>query len=423
MPQINPVQEKQMSSNLGMMTGELQQMDVRGGGDSLWREAAKRLYRDKVALFGGIVIVLLVGLALLAPWLSPHDPNQQYPGGTSSYGMPLPMGTYGKQVTITLAQAPDRAYSVPSTITYLSSDGKYEFTARQNVNFEAGEQSVTVPVNPRRPEMSKAGTDLRLSPTGADLSLLSIPVTTAVLQNQHYFPLGTDASGRDVMSRLIFGAQVSLQVGMIAIGIAVFIGTLLGLISGYFGGWVDSAIMRLTDIMMAFPDLLLVMAIVAVVNPGEVKAFQYAQKIGLSPEVIFICIAISVVSWTQYARLVRSQVLTVREQEFVEASRSLGAQDSYIMFRHILPNVAAPIIVVATMGIASAIMTEASLSFLGFGVKVPTASWGSMINDSLGYFRDAPWIPLIPGLAIAITVFAFNLFGDGVRDALDPRLK
>ena len=193
--------------------------------------------------------------------------------------------------------------------------------------------------------------------------------------------------------------------------------------------------MRLTDIMMAFPDLLLVMAIVAVINPSQLgdserlldrvlnSFFGLAGLIGVTPEVIFICVAIAIVSWTQYARLVRSQVLTIREMEFIEASRSLGARDTYIMFRHILPNVAAPIIVVATMGIAGAIMTEAALSFLGFGVKVPTASWGSMINDGLGYFRDAPLIPLVPGLAIAVTVFAFNLFGDGVRDALDPRLK
>lgn len=412
-----------MSANLGMATGELQHMEIQGGGDSLWKEALKRLLRDKLAVFGGLVVLILIVLAVLAPVISPHNPNKQYADGTTSYGTPLPIGSHGKELKLVLSEAPKHTFSVPSTITYTSADGKYDFTTRQNINFEAGGREAVIPVNPRKTEMVSAPDGLNLTPSGVDLADLSLSIASATLSNTHFYPLGTDAAGRDVLSRLIYGARVSLEVGVLAIGLAVIIGSILGLVSGYFGGWVDSLIMRLTDIMMAFPDLLLVMAIVAVVNPNDVAVLQKLKEYGLSPEVLFICMAIAIVSWTQYARLVRSQVLTVREHEFVEAARSLGAKDSYIMARHILPNVAAPVIVVATMGIASAIMTEASLSFLGFGVKVPTASWGSMINDSLGYFRDAPWIPLIPGLAIAITVFAFNLFGDGVRDALDPKLK
>lgn len=415
-----------MSSNLGLATGELQLMEAQTsatGGESLWKEALKRLLRDKVAIFGGVVIVLLIAVAVLAPVISPHDPNKQYAGGTSSYGLPLPIGAHGKKLVVDLASAPDRTYSVPSTLVFVSEDGQTRYSVRDNITFEAGQKQATIAANPLVPAMAMAADQLSVKATGEDLASLTIPLVGAKLINEFSYPLGTDASGRDVLSRLIYGAQVSLEVGVLAIGIAVFVGAILGLISGYFGGWLDAVIMRITDIMMAFPDLLLVMAIVAIINPGEIAFFQVTSKLGLSPEVIFICIAIAVVSWTQYARLVRSQVLTVREMEFVEASRSLGAKDSYVMFRHILPNVSAPVIVVATMGIASAIMTEASLSFLGFGVKVPTASWGSMINESLGYFRDAPWIPLIPGLAIAVTVFAFNLFGDGVRDALDPRLK
>lgn len=415
-----------MSSNLGLATGELQQMSVQTtavGGESLWMEAWKRLLRDKLAIAGGIVIILLIALAALAPVIRPHDPNLQFAGGTSSYGMPLPAGAHSKKLTLELASAPEHNLSVPSTLTFESPDSSYKFSTRLNITFEAGKKTASVDANPVKPEMAMAPDRLTLVPKGEDLATLAIPISSATLSNDKSFVLGTDSSGRDILSRLIYGAQVSLEVGVLAIGFAVIIGSILGLISGYFGGWVDVLIMRLTDIMMAFPDLLLVMAIVAVVNPGESKFFQFLGKAGLSPEVVFICISIGVVSWTQYARLVRSQVLTVRENEFVEASRSLGATDNHVMFRHILPNVAAPVIVVATMGIASAIMTEASLSFLGFGVKVPTASWGSMINDSLGYFSVAPWIPLIPGLAIAITVFAFNLFGDGVRDALDPRLK
>jgi peptide/nickel transport system permease protein len=421
-----------MSSNLGMATGELQQMHVEGGGESLWREALKRLLRDKIAVFGGIVIVLLVFVAVAAPLITPHKPHDQAGNGTSAYGMPLPINSWGKKLTLELKAPVERELIIPPNVIYVTPQGE-EFTARDNITFKPGEKTLTVPVNPVSPAMAKAQGGSMLKIENADE--LNLPVASAQLINDKLFLLGTDASGRDVLSRLIFGAQVSLQVGVIAIGLAVVIGTVLGLISGYFGGWVDTVIMRFTDIMMAFPDLLLVMAIVAVINPSQLGNsdraldkilngfFGIAALAGITPEVIFICIAISIVSWTQYARLVRGQVLTIREMEFVEASQSLGAKSSYIMFRHILPNVVAPIIVVATMGVAGAIMTEASLSFLGFGVKVPTSSWGSMINDGLGYFRDAPLIPLIPGLAIAITVFAFNLFGDGVRDALDPRLK
>lgn len=419
-----------MSSSLGMATAELQPMDPKQSpqsGDSLWKEAWKRLLKDKVAIFGGIVILMLILISVFASVLSPHDPDKQYANGTSSFGLPLPIGAHGKTMTMTLEKAPARDYSVPSTISFGSDTdldrADYVFTTRQNITFKAGETTTSFAVNPRQPHMANASESVQLTPAGNDLNNLSIPIASVSIKNTESFPMGTDSSGRDVLSRLIFGARVSLQVGIIAVGLAVTIGSVLGLISGYFGGWIDSAIMRFTDIMMAFPDLLLVMAIVAVINPSEIAFFNLIRSWGFTPEVLFICIAISVVSWTQYARLVRSQVLTVREMEFVEASRSLGATDVYIMFRHILPNVIAPIIVVGTMGIAGAIMTEASLSFLGFGVKAPTSSWGSMINESLGFFRDAPWIPLIPGLAIAITVFAFNLFGDGVRDALDPRLK
>lgn len=393
-----------MSSNLGLATGELQQMQVAGGGESLWKEAFKRLRRDYIAMTGGITIILLILLALLAPLLSPHDPNKQYPNGTSAYGMPLPIGASGKVLTVELAEAPAKDSVIPRNIRFLSGDERYEFMSRDDIKVPAGQKQVTALVNPLSPEMSLAANNIAVTPEGDGLML---PIQSATLSNGDRFPLGTDSSGRDVLSRLIFGSRVSLQVGVVAIFLSVVIGCILGLVSGYFGGWVDMAIMRLTDIMMAFPDLLLVMAIVAVRGP--------------SLSVIFI--AISVVSWTQFARIVRSQVLTLREMEFIEASKALGTSDTSIMFKHILPNVAAPVIVVATMGIAGAIMTEAALSFLGFGVKAPTASWGSMINDGLGYFRDQPLIPLIPGLAIAITVFAFNLFGDGLRDALDPRLK
>lgn len=393
-----------MSSNLSLGTGELYTMHVEGGGESLWKEAFKRLRKDKIAMTGGVVIILLVLLALFASVLAPHDPNKQYSNGTSAYGMPLPINSYGKILRIELQQPAPKPIVIPNSTFYLSPVGSYEYKTRTDVTIPAGQTAIDVPINPLRPEMINAPAGLVVAP---EAFTFPVKIKTLQLQNENHYWLGTDANGRDVLSRLIYGSQVSLEVGLVAVALAAFIGCFLGLISGYYGGWIDMVIMRFTDIMMAFPDLLLVMAIVAIKGP--------------SLGVIFV--AIGLVSWTQFARIVRSQVLSIREMEFIEACRALGVKDMSIILRHILPNVAAPVIVVSTMGIAGAIMTEAALSFLGFGVKVPTSSWGSMINDGLGYFRDQPLIPLIPGLTIAITVFAFNLFGDGLRDALDPRLK
>lgn len=393
-----------MSANL---TNDLKMsVDVKSnsGGDSLWAEAFRRLLKDKVAVAGGLTIILLIFVALFASFLAPHDPNKQYTNGTSAYGMPFPIGGHSKLMTLELAEPAAKDTTIPNSVLYLDvQNNSNEFKTRQDIEIAKGQKSVQIPVNPIQAHLSKVTKELQLKPE-KDLAVKVSKITVTIDQS---FPLGTDSSGRDVLSRLIYGSQVSLKVGVIAMGLAAIIGCVLGLISGFYGGWVDMIIMRFTDIMMSFPDLLLVMAIVAIKGPS----------LGV------IYTAIAVVSWTSFARIIRSQVLTVREMEFVEASKAIGAKDTYIIFRHILPNVIAPVIVLATMGIAGAIMTEAGLSFLGFGVKAPTASWGSMINEGLGFFRDMPLIPLVPGFVIAVTVFAFNLFGDGLRDALDPRLK
>jgi ABC-type dipeptide/oligopeptide/nickel transport system permease subunit len=219
--------------------------------------------------------------------------------------------------------------------------------------------------------------------------------------------LGTDAQGRDVWARLVYGARVSLAVGCVSQSIAAAIGVTLGLVAGYYRGWVDEIIMRLADVTLAFPTLLLLIAMVA----------------ALKPSIGIVFVTIGVVGWAGMARLVRGQALVVRELEYVQAVRALGARDSAVLWRHVFPNVVAPVIVAATLGIAAAIMAEAALSFLGLGVQPPTPSWGAMIADArdLEQLQHAPWTSLAPGLAIGGAVMAFNLLGDALRDALDPR--
>jgi peptide/nickel transport system permease protein/oligopeptide transport system permease protein len=282
-----------------------------------WYEAWKRLRRNKLAIFGLAITLLVVVVAIFAPWIAPYDP----------------------------AHSP------------VMQEGKVELSMQ--------------------------------GPTWSH-------------------PLGTDKLGRDILSRIIYGARVSMMVGFLTQAIALVIGVTLGAVAGYYGGLVDDIISYLVQVFLAFPFLLFAIAIMAVFqDPGVDKVF----------------LALGLITWPRIARIVRGQVLSVKQEEYVEAVRSVGANDFRIILKHVLPNCLAPIIVTVTLGVAGAILAEAGLSYLGIGTQPPTPSWGLMLNNGRQYLRGEPRMMLFPGLAIAITVLAFNLFGDGLRDALDPKMK
>jgi peptide/nickel transport system permease protein len=270
----------------------------------------KRFLRNKMAVAGGIIVLLLFVVSLLAPWLSPHDP------------------------------------------------------------------------------------------LAIDLKKILAPPSVG-----HW--CGTDQLGRDVLSRMIWGAGISLKVGFVATGIAVIIGALLGALAGYYGGWWDAVIMRFVDMMLCFPTFFLILAVIAF----------------LDPSIWNIMIIIGVTGWMGITRLVRADFMSLKERDFVMAARVLGAGDARIIFRHILPNAMTSILVAASLGVAGAILTESALSFLGIGVQPPTPSWGNILTAGKDNIDIAWWLSLYPGLAILITVLGYNLLGEGIRDALDPRLR
>lgn len=227
-----------------------------------------------------------------------------------------------------------------------------------------------------------------------------------LLSPSREYPLGTDKLGRDILSRVLYGARVSLLVGISTVSISLLIGLLIGALSGYFGGWVDQLLMRVVDILMAFPGILLAIAFTAVLGPG----------------LHHVIVALSLIGWTGYARLVRAEILALREKDFIQAARALGGHPFRIMLFHLLPNLAPSLLIQSTFALAAAIIAEGSLSFLGLGVEPPTPSWGSMLNEGRQFLLVAPHLTTYPGLAIMITVLGLNLLGDGLRNRWDQRI-
>jgi ABC-type dipeptide/oligopeptide/nickel transport system permease subunit len=239
--------------------------------------------------------------------------------------------------------------------------------------------------------------DLAIDPS--PLNILQRP------SGEHW--LGTDEVGRDIFARLVYASRISLSIGFMAVAMAIVVGTTLGALAGYFGGWVDTVIMRVTDAILSIPALF----------------FLIVLSVTLGPSVRTMIIVIGLLSWMELARIIRANVLSLKRREFVEAAQTIGARNPRIIARHILPNTLAPIVVAATLGVGNALLTEASVSYLGLGVQPPEPSWGNMLYNAQSYFFNAPWITLYPGVMILITVLCINFIGDGLRDALDPRLK
>jgi len=235
----------------------------------------------------------------------------------------------------------------------------------------------------------------------------TINVNAILMAPSLQHPFGTDDLGRDVLSRMIWGSQISLAVGFVAVGISTAMGILLGSFAGYYGKWIDSIIMRFVDMMLCFPSFFLILTVIAFVGPN----------------ILNIMIIIGLTSWMGVARLVRAEFLSLKEREFVLAARASGANDLRIIFIHILPNAMTPVFVSAILGVAAAVLVESSLSFLGLGVQPPTPSWGNILADGKASIEIAWWLSVFPGLAILVTVLGYNLLGEGLRDALDPRFK
>jgi peptide/nickel transport system permease protein len=378
--------------------------ESQSGEASLWQLGMISFKRNGISVAASMVIFVLYSVAFLAPLLSPFSPYDQQDFLVTAYQPPLTrldalVLRQQRTIVIPLRTGSDAASSAANTLI-LDSQKLRSRNQEHNLKF----------VNSYRIEsgevLYRQGMREKSEPLAnfVNVSGMSARPEYAVTKT---FLLGTDQYGRDIFSRVLYGSRISLSIGFLVVLISVSLGTVIGISSGYFGGWVDNTLMRIVDVLIAFPALFLILIIIA----------TFGNSIYL------IVITLSFTGWMGVARIVRGQVLSLKEQEFILAAKSLGLSSGRIIFRHLLPNTLTPVIVAATLRIGSIILTEAGLSFLGLGVQPPTPSWGNIINEGRDSLLNHWWISTFPGVAILSTVVCFNLIGDGIRDALDPRMR
>ncbi len=367
---------------------------------SLGKISLRAFMRHTIALYASAVIFILYSTAFLAPFIAPFSPYDQQDFLVTAYQPPFSrldalVLKQPKNLDIPLQKGSGTTINLANSLI-----GDFQKLKTRN------EPNAIRFVNEYHIEGDKV-----IYRQGMRTKTMPLEELAGVRENNiaisRTFILGTDQYGRDILSRVIYGSKISLSIGFLVVLISVTLGTVIGVTSGYFGGWIDAVMMRIVDVLIAFPALFLILIIIA----------TFGNSIYL------IVITLSFTGWMGVARIVRSQVLSLKEQEFILAAKSLGLSNMRIIFRHLAPNTLTPVIIAATLRIGSIILTEAGLSFLGLGVQPPTPSWGNIINEGRDSLLNYWWISTFPGIAILTTVVCFNLIGDGVRDALDPRMR